>query len=157
MKPQKSWFTRQRNALLGSFGLFVVIAMMLGLVGIASVAWSDSQITPKGQNGQNTWGDPDEASKLLQSNHDPEVVRDHPPTPEERERIVRTRVASDCTDANGRSLDPASPEGKRCMAQSAQLVPAANAVAQPTSRPILGNPPNNGIGSSNGQGYSIDH
>lgn len=121
-----------------SLALFAII---VGLVSLASVAWSDSQVNPKDGGG---WGDPNEANKMLQMTKTPDVVRDGPLSAEERDRLVPAKAKGDCTDSSGRPLDAASAAGKGCSLDT------VNAVAQPTPPPVAGHP-----SSSQKQGYTF--
>jgi hypothetical protein len=87
--------------------LFLFSAIVLGCVSVGSVGFSDMQVNPKGADG---WGDPGEGAKMLQMTKDPDVVRDHPLPPEERDHAVPVKAA-DCMD-NGSGGCSISPEAQ---------------------------------------------
>jgi hypothetical protein len=123
-------FNASRKSSSGSVGLFVVFAVLFGLLGVATVAWTDQEVGPKAGE---TWGDPNEGNKMLQMAQDPAVVRgDRPMTAEERDHHVPKKISTKCTDSLGHPLDPATPAGQGCS------VGAANALTQPAPRATAG-------------------
>jgi hypothetical protein len=121
------------------------MGLVLFSVGVSAVAFADMQVDPKGQDG---WGDPGEANKMLQMTKDPDVV--HTPTEEELSHRVPKHSASDCMDSAGNVMD-----GQGCSIPSERSSsgsgPAATPLAQPTPRSRLDGSPS----SNANQGFTL--